>query len=322
MYPIIDLGLIQIPSYGLMVFVGLIAYVIYLYISLKKIENKDDLTIKQTIIVSALSFVVMYISAAFFDALFHSISEKRLVFSGITWEGGVIGGFTAFIVLSHMIVKKERGKEIELFSLVIPGLVLAHAFGRVGCFLGGCCFGNITEGPLGVVFPNGSVAASVYPNTLTGEGSFPVLPTQLFEVVFELILFIFLIVFRKKIKNNSLVIYLVFYSIFRFILEFFRGDNRGETGLYISPSQLMSIILFVCGILIYLFQSKKVFKKLNDKCILWQEMALNGCFDKVDILPEKKQKYKELELLYQLKLTGAITEEEYNQKKEKFLNEI
>lgn len=322
MYPIIDLGFIKIPSYGLMIFLGLISYLILLYINLYKLEKKDKKTIQQTIIVSIISFVIMYISAAFFDSLFHSIQEQRIIISGITWEGGVIGGFIAFLIISHFIVKKEKGKEIELFSLVIPGLVLAHTFGRIGCFLGGCCFGNITEGPLGVVFPTGSIAAEIYPNTLTGEGSFPVLPTQLFEVLFEIVLFVVLIVFRKKLKNYNVVIYLVFYSIFRFILEFWRGDNRGATGLYISPSQLMSILLLIAGVLMFLFQRKLIFKNLYNKCLKWQEMVLNGLYNDVSLSLERKQIYKEIEMLYELKTTGAITLEEYNEKKQKLLEEI
>ena len=144
-------------------------------------------TIYQTLFIALVSIVVMYFSAAIFDSLFHSIEEGELVVSGITWEGGVVGGFTAFLILSHIFIKSERGKEIELFSFLIPGVVLAHAFGRVGCFMAGCCFGAITEGPFGVVYPTGSYVAQTYPNTLTGVGSFPVVPTQLFEVAFELI---------------------------------------------------------------------------------------------------------------------------------------
>lgn len=320
----INLGFIKIPSYSLMIFLGIIAFGIVLFINLKKLENKDKDTVWQTIITAAISLVVLYISAAFFDSLFHSIEEGTIVSGGITWEGGVIGGFAAFIILSHFIVKKERGKEIELFSLIIPGLVLAHAFGRVGCFLGGCCFGALTESPLGVVFPVDSPAYQTYPNTITHDGSFPVLPTQLFEVAFELILFIVMTVFRKRLKNNNLAIYLVFYSIFRFILEFWRGDSRGATGFYLSPSQFMSIILLTAGILIFLFQKGIIFKKLSAKCKVWQENAANGVYDsKKHVLPpEKAEIFAQIEMLNELKNSGAITEEEFDDKKRQLLEKI
>lgn len=275
-------------------------------------------------LVAAISFVVMYLSAAFFDGLFHSIEEGVLTFGGITWEGGVIGGFTAFLLLSHWLVKRERGNEIALFSCIIPGLVLAHAFGRMGCFLGGCCFGNVTESPLGVVFPTGSPAAEAYPNTLTQVGSFPVLPTQLFEVVFELLLFAVMIIFRKRLQDKNLAIYLVFYGIFRFILEFWRGDDRGATGFFLSPSQLMSVFLVVAGVCIYLLQKGILFKKFAKKLEEWRELAKSGAYDvkNVALSPEKAEIFKQVEALYALKNAGAITEEEYERKKEELLERI
>ena len=324
MLPYINLGFIQIPSYSLMVFLGIVAFGIVAFINLKKLEKKDNDTIWQTLLTAAISLVVMYVSAAFFDSLFHSIEEGEIVAGGITWEGGVIGGFAAFIILSHFIVKKERGKEIELFSLIIPGLVLAHAFGRIGCFLGGCCFGELTESPLGVVFPKGSPAEQLYPNTITHDGSFPVLPTQLFEVAFELILFVVMTVFRKDLKDRNLAIYLVFYSVFRFILEFWRGDSRGATGFYLSPSQFMSIVLLVAGVLIFLFQKKIIFKKLYQKCLTWQENAKNGVYNtkKYQLPPEQAEVFAQIEMLHKLKNSGAITQEEFEEKKKQLLDKI
>ncbi len=324
MLPYINLGFIKISSYTFMIALGVIAFVITAYIILKKIAKKDFNTIYQTLFISLISLVVMYFSAGFFDALFHSIKEGKFVMSGITWEGGVIGGFTAFLILSHIFIKSERGKEIELFSYIIPGIVLAHAFGRVGCFMAGCCFGTITEGPFGVVFPTDSYVAKVYPNTLTGEGSFPVVPTQLFEVAFELILFAVMLVFNKKLIKYNLSIYLVFYGIFRFILEFWRGDDRGATGFYLSPSQFMSIVLLVVGVLIFLLQKGIVFKKLRLKLDSWSENAKNGVYNvnKNALSSEKEEVFIEIEKLYNLKLSGAITEEEYNSKKTQLLSKI
>ncbi len=324
MLPYVNLGFIQIPSYSLMLFLGIIAFFTVSLINLVKLEKKNKQTVWQVALTAAISLIVMYLSASFFDALFHSIEEGRLTFGGITWEGGVIGGVAAFLILSHFIVKKERGKEIELLSLLIPGLVLGHAFGRVGCFLGGCCFGQITESSLGIVFPVGSPAYETYPNTLTHEGSFPVLPTQLFEVAFELVLFLVMTVFRKRLKDKNLAVYLVFYSVFRFILEFWRGDNRGATGIYLSPSQVMSILLFTVGVLIFLFQKKIVFKKLYQKCLFWQENAANGVYNikKQPLSPEKAEIFEQIAQLYKLKLSGAITQEEYDTKKQQLLDKI
>lgn len=256
-----------------MVFLGIVAFVAISVFILVKIEKKDKSVVLRTLAVSAASLAVMYLSAGFFDSLFHSLKEGRLVIGGITWEGGVIGGFTAFVVLAHLFVKEERGNVLHLFSCVMPGLVLAHAFGRVGCFLGGCCYGRIAEGPFGVVFPEGSPAANAYPNTFGGVGSFPVVPTQLFEAVFELLLFIAMLVFYKQLKGKNVCLYLVLYGTFRFILEFWRGDDRGSIGFYFSPSQFMSILLVVSGVLVWLFLKGKIFCGLAKKCENWRLSA-------------------------------------------------
>lgn len=317
MHRYFDLGFIKLPAYGCMAFLGIAAFVAVSIFILNKIEKKDNETVIRTLLVAGASLVVMYLSAALFDGIFHSIKSGRLVLGGITWEGGVVGGFSAFILLAHFFIKKERGGAIELFSAIMPGLVLAHAFGRVGCFLGGCCFGRITEGPLGVVFPDGSPAAKLYPNTITGVGSFPVVPTQLIEAVFEFLLFVVMIAFYKKLKGENLAIYLVFYSVFRFILEFWRGDDRGAVGFFLSPSQFMSIVLFACGILVYLFKRGVVFKKLVEKCRNWRLYADSG----ID-LAAATDPITSVERLYQLKNVGAITDEEYERKKAELLDKV
>ena len=164
----------------------------------------------------------------------------------------------------------------------MPGLVLAHGLGRVGCFLGGCCFGRITEGSLGVVFANGTPAAMAYPNTLTHEGSFTLLPTQLFEAVFEVMLFLIMVAFYKRLRDKNLWIYLVFYSTFRFVLEFWRGDDRGSTGFFLTPSQLMSVFLFAAGVLVFLLQRGWTCRRLSARMCTWRTLTETGAYKQQD----------------------------------------
>ncbi len=304
-----------------MMFIGVIAYLVHLVVVLKK-EGKERKVIDKALLVSALAFAVMGITAFLFNSLFHSIEEGRLVLGGITWAGGVVGAFPAFVVLTHYLIKEERGKEMEFFSLLVPGIVLGHAFGRIGCFLGGCCFGQVTESCFGVVFPNGSLAAELYPNTLTHEGSFPVLPTQLFEAVFEFLLFAVMLIFRKKWKYANAEIYLAAYGVYRFLLEFLRGDDRGATGLILSPSQLLCLLMVVTAVLIVLFKRGAVFKKLREKTLFWQEQVQNGAYEKQTLPTEKTEAFQELEMLFDLYKKGVLTEEEYAEKKTEILKRI
>ena len=116
-------------------------------------------------------------------------------------------------------------------------IIIAHAFGRVGCFFAGCCYGKETDSFLGVQFPN-------LPH--------PVHPTQLYEAVFLFLLFAicFILLMKKDFKHN-LTVYLIAYGIFRFLIEFVRADNRGEFFPGISPSQFWSILMVVAGVAVF-----------------------------------------------------------------------
>ena len=254
MHPVFHIGPVALPGYGLMAFIGVAACFLTGFLLLKFAEKEPRAVIFKSLGLLAVSFLVMYLSAGVFDALFHSLAEGRLRVAGITWEGGVIGGFSAYILLAHFFLREKRGQVLRHFSCLIPGIALGHALGRVGCFLGGCCYGRISF-RYGVVFPDGSPADLAHPNNLAG--SVPVLPTQLYEAGFELLLFLLMLVLYRKMKNDNLSFWLVTYGVFRFVLEFFRGDDRGSTGFFLTPSQLMSILLVLGGVVAFLWSRRK-----------------------------------------------------------------
>lgn len=322
MFPRLTIGEIEIPMYSLFVALGAVAYIIYMYIAFTRFEKVTQDTLNRMLVVSIVGFAILGASAYFFDALFHSIEEKKLVMGGITWLGGVIGAFPATIFLIHKFVPEAKGRALQFFSLVVPGIVLAHALGRVGCFFGGCCYGQVTDSWLGVRFPPGSTAAKNHPSA--SGWSQPVLPTQLIEAVFELMLFIVMVVLRKKTKKNNIEIYCYAYGLFRFILEFFRGDSRGASGLGLSPSQVISIILWISATLLILFRNGKIFHKLAKKCEEWQEEY------KLDMV-KKKHDHRccavlsatnALRELQKLCDEGVITKAEFEKTKAKILDRL
>ena len=78
------------------------------------------------------------------------------------------------------------------------------------------------------------------------------------------------------------------------------------------------------GILIFLFQKGLVFKRLAARCALWRENAANGVYDlkACELSPEKAALFAELDALYRLKISGAVSEEEYETKKQAILEKI
>lgn len=322
MLPYLHIGGLHIPMYSLMLAVGGIAYVAVLLVTFTRFEKVHKDTIRKLFLVSVIGAGALAVSAFIFNSLFHSIEEGRLVLGGITWLGGVLGAIPAMIVLLHFFVPEAKGRALYFFSLLMPGLVLAHAFGRIGCFFGGCCYGAPTDSWLGISFPDGSSAADKYPS-VTG-GSVPVLPTMLIEAIFELILFIVMMAARKKTKKYNIEIYAFAYGVFRFVMEFFRGDNRGGTGFFLSPSQLMCIILWIGACLLILYRQGKIFKNLPKKCEQWQEEY------KLDLVKKKEDRrccatlsaVNAIRELHKLHGEGILTKEEFENTKAKLLERI
>ncbi len=314
MLPHIHIGFLTIPSYALMILVGLLAFVVVTILIVEKKEKAAQRITNRLLILSVFGFAVLALGAFLLNSLFHSIEKGRLILGGITWLGGVICALPVMPLLIHQFCPLVKGEALEYFNFLIPGMVLAHGIGRVGCFLGGCCYGARTDGIFGVSFPEGSLAAKMYPSP--GGGSLPVLPTQLFEAVFELLLFLVMLLLYRKLKKHFLETYAIGYGVFRFVLEFFRGDDRGATGFLLTPSQLMSILLILGGVLLILYHRGLIGKKLHAHM-----RSLKETRDTYDVLSDKDmlRRLRELKMLLD---EGVITQAEFETAKRKILGEL
>ena len=149
----------------------------------------------------------------------------------------------------------KKLKFLEYFDLMMPSIALAQGFGRIGCFLAGCCYGKETSGPLAVTFTNSDFA----PNNVA------LIPTQIYSGILDFAHFLLLLYVAKHKKADGQVAacYLIFYSIGRFVIEFFRGDiERGSVGV-LSTSQFISIFTTVAGIILLLTVVKKQKQEAN-----------------------------------------------------------
>lgn len=239
---------IEIPTFGLLIAIGVLAFVL-VTLKLFRLKGASEETIDTLIIVCALSGGMFAIGASFFDSLWHTITEYKLTKTwdfqmyGITYSGGLFTAIITYFISFYFIVKYQREKMLYYLDVVVIGLCLAHGFGRIGCFCGGCCYGKVVE-------PH-SFLAVYYPTEI---GKQWVLPTQLFEAVF---LFGFAAVLAFVIKKNRTAWYLIGYNTFRFFLEYLRGDDRGSSPFgFLTPSQFMSILMLIMGICIIIFREK------------------------------------------------------------------
>lgn len=165
---------------------------------------------------------------------------------GYVFYGGLLVSFLAAWLWCH----KTRTPYLPMMDIFIPGVTLFHAFGRVGCLLAGCCYGIPTSSPMGIVYPEGSLAPA----------GIPLFPAPVYEAIFLLILTAVLLLILKFSAADGKVfgIYLAAYALWRFIIEFYRGDPRG-TVLGLSTSQFISIFLLLGGLLL-LFRRKQMLK--------------------------------------------------------------
>jgi phosphatidylglycerol:prolipoprotein diacylglycerol transferase len=163
----------------------------------------------------------------------------RLLAGGAVFYGGLLGG----ILGGFFYTRIYHLDTIRFFDIAVPCLAVAQAFGRIGCFFNGCCYGIPYEGFGAVYYPEGA-----YPPS--GIGLFP---SQLTESAFLFLLTPVLIWILSKNNQPGLTTgyYLILYGIFRFINEFFRSDPRGAIG-FLSTSQFISLFIIASGLLFLL----------------------------------------------------------------------
>lgn len=249
MYPYFlpDVFNYTIPMYDLMIVIGLFLMLFFVGSHLEKTHGYSKKQANRILILIVVSLGFALLSSYLFDGVFHSIKNGELTFGSITFIGGLIGGVVSFLVLLKYFYKDDNKNVKQIMNVVITGVVLAHAFGRIGCFFAGCCYGIPTESYLGIVFPHG-LAHHAHPDTA-------IYPTQLFEAFFLFALF-FVLIRVKKFRSIETEIYLISYGIARIIIELFRGDDRGsflgfittEYNVFPTPSQYLSLLMIILGV--------------------------------------------------------------------------
>lgn len=248
------LGL-SIPSYGLMITIGTIIGNLIAFILIKKykFDFNDFIILEAYCLLGAFIgakalFILVSISSIDWTQITNLQYLNSMMQGGFVFYGGLIGGLL-FIFLGGFLHKIPVRDYITKFIFLIPFI---HAFGRIGCFMAGCCYGVPYHGFGSVIYPDNSFA-------LSGIELFPVqlVEASLLLVISGSILFLQL----KKAFDYTIEFYFFFYGIVRFILEFYRYDfARGHLGI-LSTSQWIScavIIIAILSITIRLVKRKKL----------------------------------------------------------------
>ena len=180
-----------------------------------------------------------------FQNIYKDLSILLDVSNGFVVFGGIIGG----ALTGYIYCRVKKIDFLEYFDLAVPSVALAQGFGRIGCFLAGCCYGRETDSFIGITF-NESLYA---PNGVS------LLPTQLFSSAGDFLLALILILYsrKKREKGKIVLLYLIMYSVGRFIIEFFRNDPRGSVGT-LSTSQFVSVCTLVIVVVFYILMRYRI----------------------------------------------------------------
>lgn len=235
------IGPLSVHGYGVMIAVGILAA---LGVTIPRAKKRDmDINIIADLAILSLIFgfacaKLLYCIVeirAFIQSPLQTLSG-----SGFVVYGGIIGG----VLAAYIYCKVKKVNFLEYFDLLIPSVAIAQGFGRVGCFLAGCCYGRETASPIGVVFEHSDIA----PNGVR------LIPTQLFSSAGDFLIALILILYARRTRKTGKVaaLYMILYSAGRFTIEFFRGDERGVVGI-LSTSQFISLFILALGLIVFFF---------------------------------------------------------------------
>ena len=220
-----SIGPFTIYSYGLMIAVGILVCIAMGMYRAKKRGMSDDAVLTIAIIGVLSGFIgakLLYVIVEF-DQF---IEDPMSVMGG---EGFVVyGGIIVGVLSAILYCRQKKLVFLDYFDLLVPSIAVAQGFGRIGCFLAGCCYGRETDSFLGVVFPEHSMAPS----------GVKLLPTE---------------------RGRTGALYMILYGIGRFLIEFLRADDRGTVGS-LSTSQFISIGIVAVGLILF-FSSKFFHRK-------------------------------------------------------------
>lgn len=249
MHPVLfEVGSLTIYSYGFLIAVGCIIAFVYMWRTSKMTFDQANSLFILLILAGVIGGKLFLI---FEDPSGYLRHPGRLVSgSGFVFYGSLL------LCIPTMLIFFRKNKLPVLSMLDIMAIVtcIVHGFGRLGCFMAGCCYGLPTNSWAGVVFTDPACSARPL-NT-------PIHATQLYEAIFIFCLMIGLLFLRsrKRFEGQVFLVYLIVYACGRSVIEVFRGDI--ERGFVIkgilSNSQLISLMVAGVAAWFYVKLNRKV----------------------------------------------------------------
>jgi phosphatidylglycerol:prolipoprotein diacylglycerol transferase len=239
--------------YGLMIAIGFLAGLGYIKSAARaaKLPEQDVLDLFFCLMVAGIvGSRILYVINSVNDYG----SDPFMVFR--VWEGGLVfqGGVIACVLVAIWFTRRRQLSFWQVADVFVPALALGHAFGRIGCFFAGCCFGRQCDPDflLAVHFPH--IAGGIAPVGV------PLYPVQLFEAGGEILIFLTLLVYqkRKRFTGAVFLLYIGLYAVLRSVVELFRGDSiRGFViEPYLSRGQFVSLLSLIAVMVLWRYRTR------------------------------------------------------------------
>jgi phosphatidylglycerol---prolipoprotein diacylglyceryl transferase len=248
---LLHLGFVHLRSYGLMMAV---AFVVGTFLGLREArrlgldEDRVVNVILVTLIASVFGARMLYVLEHLPEFRREWTSVLALWQGGLTLYGGIAAGTFAGLVAA----RRMRLPVWITADALTPALALGTMFGRIGCFLNGCCYGRPTTLPWGVVFPHDSFAYLEY-------GDQPVHPSQLYNALAGLLMFLLFYSLRHRFRVPGVMFwsFIVLFALVRIPIDFTRTYEPDTVFMHVGPaevteSQLMSAGIVLFGVLMIL----------------------------------------------------------------------
>lgn len=247
MHPILlEIAGFQLPTYGVLLAAS---FLLALRVSLgyARREQVPPEAVMSLWLWVLLSGVIGAKLLLYLTDLGYYLSNPRAFLSSLRSAGVFYGGLLGGIAAGLLYVRRRALPAWKCLDISAPALALAHAVGRVGCLMAGCCYGRPTRLAWGQTFRDPDARA------ITGVPlDLPLHPTQALMSLGALATFLFLVWLyrRKRFDGQIFAAYLMIETVLRFGVEFLRGDPRGRL-LGLPTSQSLALVGLIAGALLY-----------------------------------------------------------------------
>ncbi len=252
MHPeILSWGFLHVRSYGLLL---AIAFLVGTWLSLRearRLELNEDHVVTVVLVVLVASVVgarALYVLEHIQEFRREWGSALAIWQGGLTLYGGVVAGTVA-----GLLTARQLGLPMwTVADALTPAFALGTVFGRIGCFLNGCCYGVPTTLPWGVVFPPDSFAGLEF-------GNAPIHPSQLYFALAGLLLFVVTWSLRRRLRipGSLFWIFIGSFALVRIPLDATRAYDPEATlmtlrSIEVKESQVTSLALVLFATLMLL----------------------------------------------------------------------